>query len=34
MKILAIKKLALTKQALLYTQAISPFFTRGLIREK
>ena len=34
MKILAVKKLALTKKALQYRQRISPFFTRGFIREE
>lgn len=34
MKILAIKKPVLTKRVLRYTQAISPFFTRGFIREE
>ena len=33
MKILALKKLAWTKQAL-YLKPISPFFARGFIREE
>jgi hypothetical protein len=32
MKILAVKKLALTKKALYTMQPLSPFFARGFIR--